>query len=113
MNLRLNPYWWASQHSQVLIKFLPALIVIVALALRLYGIDWDQGHLYHPDERAILMHVEDINFPSTTNLIDLLDANKSPLNPRWFPYGSLPLYLLKLVESIVEIWTYFRTAYTR
>ena len=51
------------------------------------------------------MHVEDINFPSTTNLIDLLDANKSPLNPQWFPYGSLPLYLLKLVESIVEIWT--------
>jgi len=105
MNLKLNPCGWASQHSQVLIKFLPALIVVVALALRLYGIDWDQGHLYHPDERALLMHVEEINFSSTTNLGDLLDKNKSPLNPAWFPYGSFPLYLLKLVESVVEIWT--------
>ena len=96
---------WASERSRTLTLLLPVVIVVVALGLRLYGIDWDQGHLYHPDERAILMRVVDLEFPAAGNLSDLLDAEESPLNPRWFPYGSLPLYLLKSVQSIAGNWT--------
>ena len=31
------------------------LILLVALGLRLYGINWDQGYGFHPDERSIYM----------------------------------------------------------
>ena len=105
MKLTSTLHRWASEHSRTLALLLPVVIVAVALGLRLYGIDWDQGHLYHPDERAILMRVVDLEFPTAGNLGDLLDAEESPLNPRWFPYGSLPLYLLKSVQSIAGNWT--------
>ncbi|HJM52452.1 MAG TPA: DUF2298 domain-containing protein [Dehalococcoidia bacterium] len=80
-----------------------ALIVFVALGLRIYGIDWDDGGLFHPDERAILMQAEGIDFPSTTGEFgDLLSAEDSSLNPRWFNYGSLPLYTLRLVQAVAS-----------
>ncbi|MBM3944626.1 MAG: phospholipid carrier-dependent glycosyltransferase, partial [SAR202 cluster bacterium] len=81
---------------------LAALFVIVslALALRLYGVAWDEGYPYtpHPDERAILQHVAELSPPPAGDLGQLLDVERSTWNPRWFPYGSLPLYLLKGVQ---------------
>ena len=83
---------------------LTALLAICALALglRLYGMTWDEGFPYtpHPDERAILAKVDQIALPPLGDLGVLLDADESPWNPRWFPYGSLPLYLLKGAELI-------------
>lgn len=74
------------------------LLLAAALAFRLYGIDWDGGHLYHPDERAILTHTYDLALPPLDNLGVLFDADESPLNPRWFPYGTLPIYALKALQ---------------
>lgn len=74
------------------------LILAAALALRLYGLDWDGGALYHPDERAILSHTYDLSLPPLDDLGVLLDADESPLNPRWFPYGTLPIYALKMLQ---------------
>ncbi|MBI4233365.1 MAG: glycosyltransferase family 39 protein [Chloroflexi bacterium] len=85
----------------------PVLLLVLALGLRLYGINWDQGYLFHPDERAILMRTFDMRAPSASNLGVLLDADKSPWNPRWFPYGSFPLYLLKSVQLLLEPWHKF------
>jgi YYY domain-containing protein len=80
-----------------------ALILIVAAALRLYGLDWDQGQHAHPDERWIAMVAPTIEWPR--RLGDLLDPRRSTLNPLWVPdgqgggsvrnfaYGHLPLYL--------------------
>ena len=80
-------------------------VVAVALGLRLYGLDWDRGYSYtpHPDERAILDNVGRIAPPSLSNLGALFDAEESPWNPRWFPYGSFPLYLLKGVALAYEL----------
>ncbi|MBI2855883.1 MAG: glycosyltransferase family 39 protein [Chloroflexi bacterium] len=80
----------------------PLLIAILALALRLYGINWDQEHLFHPDERAILFHVYDMRWPSPSDWTVVFDAEKSPLNPQWFPYGSLPLYTAKVVQAALS-----------
>ena len=79
-------------------------IVALALALRMYGLDWDRGMPYtpHPDERAILFAVSDIRPPGAGELGSLLDADESPWNPKWFPYGSFPLYLLVGVDLIAE-----------
>jgi len=86
--------------SNVLVGVVLAVTMGLALALRLYGLDWDEGYGYtpHPDERAILQHVNELTFPPLGDIGVLLDAEESPWNPRWFPYGSFPLYLLKAVQ---------------
>ena len=80
-------------------------IIAIALALRLYGLDWDAGYDWtpHPDERAILFKVMDLRAPPLGELHLLLDAENSPLNPRWFPYGSFPLYLLDVLETLTKV----------
>ena len=79
-------------------------IMALALALRLYGLNWDDGYAWtpHPDERAILGYAAQISPPPLSDLAILLDAERSPWNPRWFPYGSFPLYLLRGVHAVAE-----------
>ena len=83
------------------------LLIVVALALflRMYGLNWDEGFSWtpHPDERAILSKVESISPPTPGEIDVLFDAEESPWNPRWFPYGSFPLYLLKGVDLLYEL----------
>ena len=100
---KLNPLGSSRRFDRLDIIVLAA-IVIVAASLRLYGVDWDRGYCYtpHPDERAILSRVAELSLPSVTNLPQLLDADESPWNPRWFPYGSFPLYLLSTAASVYE-----------
>jgi 4-amino-4-deoxy-L-arabinose transferase-like glycosyltransferase len=77
-------------------------ILILASSLRLYGLNWDQGHKLHPDERAIIMNVTnpDFHWPRSAGEWQLIFTPQSPLNPHWFPYGSFPLYLLKLAGNL-------------
>ncbi len=106
--------------------FVLAAIVIVALVLRLHGINWDGGHGYHPDERDIYFRSEcmyraltnDPNAATCGYLVDnpdtklglggllyLFDADRSPLNPHWFPLGSILIYALVFVRSVMEPFT--------
>ena len=106
------------------------LILVVALGLRLYGIDWDQGHGFHPDERSIYMRADcmydvltealgyargdcvrsnpdmEPGFPSAGAF---LDADRSPLNPHWFPLGSILIYLIVAVRFVLEPFTDFES----
>jgi len=78
----------------------------LALGVRLFGLNWDDGFLLHPDERFILMVAHDrIHLPHQSWTV-LLDPAKSPLNPRAdgpdghpqsYAYGALPLILLKVM----------------
>ena len=77
------------------------LVVLVALGLRLYGLNWDEGHLFHPDERWILLVVDELALPP--DLATFLSPD-SPLNPHFFAYGSLPLYLLKGAAHLLSRW---------
>jgi YYY domain-containing protein len=74
-------------------RVLLALLALVALALRLYGINWDAGTGLHPDEREIVFVTQALSWPGS--LRQLLSV-RSPLNPHFFAYGSFPLYLLAL-----------------
>ena len=78
-------------------------VLILAAYLRLDGISWDQGFSYspHPDERAILMKVAEIDFPND-NIQSLLNKDSSSWNPRWFAYGTFPIYLLNTVQSVID-----------
>lgn len=62
-----------------------AIILLIALILRVYGINWDQGYHLHPDERMLIMVTEKLSFFKN-------------LNPEFFNYGSLPIYLLRLAS---------------
>ncbi len=92
---RVNRWLGQNWTSLTLAVLLPA-----AFALRVYGLDWDRGLLFHPDERQILMVVESLYLPKDP--LALLSA-ESPLNPRFFAYGSFPIYLLRLVSSVLGL----------
>lgn len=81
------------------INYLLIGIIILAAIFRLYGINWDQGFHLHPDERAITLFTIPLKIP--TSMQELLSVNSS-LNPHFFAYGSLPLYLLKLSGSMLS-----------
>ena len=110
---------WAVADKAGWVSPLLLLILITALALRLYGINWDQGNLFHPDERSIYMRVDcmyrllteapgfqactrDVPFtniePGFPSPVTFLDADRSPLNPHWFPLGSMIIYLLLIIK---------------
>ena len=70
------------------------LILLVAAVFRFYGLAWDSGYLFHPDERKLLLVVSDLRLPA--NILEFFSAD-SPLNPKFFAYGSFPIYLLKVL----------------
>lgn len=70
--------WWAF-----------TFLFLLGLGLRVYGINWDEGFHLHPDERMLIMVAERIRF-------------FNQLNPQFFNYGSLPIYLLKIVADLTK-----------
>jgi hypothetical protein len=70
-------------------KIMFILILLGAFFVRNYGINWDQGFHLHPDERMLIMVADKIN----------LFKN---LNPDFFNYGSLPIYLLKGISQLID-----------
>ena len=66
-----------------------ALLFAGALAVRLFGIDWDQGHAFHPDERRIAEAVGELSFAP-------LD-----LDPGFYAYGSLPMLATRAAASLL------------
>jgi 4-amino-4-deoxy-L-arabinose transferase-like glycosyltransferase/DNA-binding beta-propeller fold protein YncE len=73
------------------IPWLWVVLFLFALSVRLYRVDWDQHHFFHPDERAIGFAVERLSF--------------SPFqwNPRFFAYGSFPMYVIRVASSLASL----------
>lgn len=82
-------------------NFYLVLILFISLFLRTVGLNWDQGHHLHPDERQITMVAENIKLPESRNISDIFSPNSS-LNPKFFAYGSLPIYLLKFSGYVLS-----------
>lgn len=83
-------------------NYLPILSILILSAIfRLNGLDWDVGYNYtpHPDERAILTKVSQLG---STVGYSFFDAENNSWNPKWFAYGSFPLYLLKFFQEITS-----------
>lgn len=74
-------------------------ILFIAALFRFYKINWDEGFHFHPDERMITIVSEQINLPK--NIYEFFTA-KSPLNPNFFAYGSLPIYLLRFSSLLLS-----------
>ena len=107
-----------------LMWLLPFLIAAVALALRLYGVAWDQGNFFHPDERSIYLRAEcmyetladsprweacanrdfPLDEPGIPSPGVFFDADRSPLNPHWFPLGTVLIYALVLLRAVLGLF---------
>ena len=74
-------------------------IVIFAAAARLTHLAWDQNHFFHPDERAVAGAVMRLSF------------RPLQLNPQFFAYGSLPIYLAKLTSNALSLINPNATSY--
>lgn len=98
-------------------------ILLVALGLRLTGLDWDEYHHFHPDERYITWIATTIELPKPGdfNLATGFNPIQSDFNPfhwspkagsegivvlqgqpRDFAYGHLPLYLGVAATRVAE-----------
>lgn len=102
-------------------------IALIALLLRLHGLNWDGGYHLHPDERFITIVITERILPDwPPDWWALLDPARSPLNPRSndpatglprdFAYGSLPLYVTKGVAAAMQslsgtAWTDYNHIY--
>lgn len=67
------------------------LIIVIGASLRIYNLDWGSPFYFHPDERNIASSISQIYFPNQ-------------LNPNFFAYGSLPIYVnykLGVIQNII------------
>jgi hypothetical protein len=87
------------------------LFVILPLAtfVRTFGLTWDHGYLFHPDERQILFVTAELSLPTPFDLQAFFSVD-SPWNPGFFSYGSFPLYLLRVIASAAsQVWPAFES----
>ncbi len=71
--------------------FILFVIVLIGAALRFTSVNWDSFQAFHPDERNISWAVTRIHF-------------FDQLNPKFFAYGGLPIYLYRgLGEGVVWV----------
>jgi hypothetical protein len=82
------------KHLKLSTKFILFALWLFGALFRFYNLNWDNGYHLHPDERAIVMAVVKLQYP--TSLSSFLSVT-SPWNTHFFAYGSFPFYLLKIV----------------
>lgn len=87
-------------------KFALFIVTILALTFRLMGVDWDQGHHLHPDERFLTMVAERMEWTT-----DYLSTKTSTLNPHnigyhFFVYGTYPIIFVKWLAQTVGMHDY-------
>lgn len=80
--------------------------LFIGFILRTTNSNWDQGFHLHPDERAITMFTLPLKFPSSFG--EFLSPT-STLNPHFFAYGNLPIYLLKFTSIF---FGFFKPSYS-
>jgi hypothetical protein len=77
-----------------------ALVLLIAASFRFTGLAWDGGYLFHPDERKILLVVNELALPE--NFAQAFSPD-SPLSPKFFAYGSFPIYILKALSAFAPV----------
>lgn len=71
-------------------------LILIGAALRLYDLNWGAPYYFHPDERNIANSVTQLSFPTQ-------------LNPKFFAYGSLPIYAIYFTGLYTH---FFHNAFT-
>lgn len=77
-------------HSPRRLRLWLVALVLFAALVRLVGLDFDDRHFFHPDERRIISAIEELSF------------RPLQLNPHFFAYGSFPFYVVRGVTSLLS-----------
>jgi len=91
-------------------KLIIFIIFIIAILLRIYGLNWDDNNHLHPDERFLTMLTSSIKLPSS--FFEYLSTKNSPLNPynypqyQFFVYGTFPIFLVKYLAVFFNLDNY-------
>ncbi|MBU0619304.1 glycosyltransferase family 39 protein [Patescibacteria group bacterium] len=67
-------------------------LILIGASLRISNLDWDQGFIFHPDERNIASAVARISF-------------FDQMNPNFFAYNGFSIYLYRLIGEGVNLFT--------
>ena len=89
--------------NKIWIPFGLFLILILGWGLRIWGINWDSGYHFHPDERKIIMVANEINWVNPITDWETFRSIHSDLNPKFFAYGSFPIYLLSFAAYVIGV----------
>jgi YYY domain-containing protein len=97
-----------SRFSWVWIIILIGILAIGAY-VRFIGLDWDDNHHLHPDERFMTMVTSSVS--SVDSLRDYFDTNTSSLNPNnrgygFYVYGTLPLFVVRYLGEWLDMTGY-------
>ena len=92
------------------VRVLLALVLLLAAWFRFHGLNWDEGHHLHPDERFLSSLTNDLTWPdSFANYFDPTTSTLSPYslpNMGLFVYGTLPVYAVKWMAVLLDGNTY-------
>src|SRR5690242_17371848 len=95
---------WLKQLSRILdeprvINIALIVVLVIAAWFRFNGLNWDEGHHLHPDERFLSTVTNDLKWPTDfSSYFDPATSSLSPYtNPNMglFVYGMLPIYVVK------------------
>jgi hypothetical protein len=80
-------------------------ILIIGAALRFVGLNWDDGHLLHPDARFLAGVTSSMQ--PVTSLSEYFDTTTSTLNPNnvgfgFYVYGNFPIIVVRYVGEMFE-----------
>lgn len=90
-------------------KLLLLAIFFLAIFLRFYDINWDQGQHLHPDERFLTMVGIDMKLPdSFAEYLNPQTATSNPANTghKFYVYGTFPVVLNKFIAQNVNANNY-------
>ena len=81
-------------------------LLVAGALLRLTNLNWDKFTHIHPDERFLTMVTSAMQLPELS-LGEFFDSTKSQMNPYnigydFFVYGTLPLFIVRVVAEIVQ-----------
>jgi uncharacterized membrane protein/4-amino-4-deoxy-L-arabinose transferase-like glycosyltransferase len=79
---------YGSEKGNRMRRYLPIVVILIGVWLRWYHINWSLPYIFHPDETRLLYAVNEISWEN--------------LNPKFFAYGSLPIYVLKILHSTIH-----------
>ena len=68
------------------------LLILIGSLFHFYNLNWGAPFYFHPDERNIASSVSQLTFPTQ-------------MNPHFFAYGSLPIYLIYFFGVIKNLVT--------
>ena len=89
LHMKFPKIYKISLKNVLILEFILWFSVLLGIFLRYINLDWGSPYYFHPDERNIIYSVTKLDLTTS-------------LNPDFFAYGSLQIYIIYFVSLIYE-----------